>query len=160
MLTSTVKGTDLGGQILRNTLFLRYCVYPPYTPPHCDGCNAAFSICHVLDCNKGGLITTGHIKLPDEVSDLAGKAFTHYCVRYYHLIHPCFYVQEGKEKPKGSLPKNPCDEKDMSKQKLDLLIHEIWKRGTDSIHEMHVVNTDYLYHQKKLQEKFLLTAEK
>ena len=35
-----------------------------------------FFIFHALDCKKGGLITTHHIKLHDAAADLAGKYFT------------------------------------------------------------------------------------
>ena len=32
-----------------------------------------------------------------------------------------------------------------SEQKGDLLIRDLWKNGTDSIHDMRVVNTDAVY---------------
>ena len=60
MLTSTVKGTDLGGQILRNTLFLRYVVDTPYLPLNCEGCNDTLSISRYLYSKKGGLIINHH----------------------------------------------------------------------------------------------------
>ena len=43
---------------------------------HCDGCGAAFTICHALDCKKGGLVIARRNNLRDEVADLAGKPFT------------------------------------------------------------------------------------
>ena len=43
---------------------------------HCDGCGAALSIFHTLDCNKGSLITERHNEIRDGVTELAGKAFT------------------------------------------------------------------------------------
>ena len=55
---------------------LHLCIYPPGLLSHSDGCGAAFSICHALDCKKGGLITARHNNIRDGVSDLVGKAFT------------------------------------------------------------------------------------
>ena len=46
---STVNGTELGAQELRDAIFLRYGLEPPDLPKYCDGCNARFSICHALD---------------------------------------------------------------------------------------------------------------
>ena len=40
-----------------------------------------------------------------------------------------------------------------------LLIHSLYQRGTDSIHEMSVMNTDALSHHNKSLEKCLLIVE-
>ena len=45
-------------------------------PKLCNGCNAALSIFHALDCNRGGLVTARHNELRDGVADLYGKYFT------------------------------------------------------------------------------------
>ena len=47
-----------------------------------------------------------------------------------------------------------------SEQNGDLLIRDLWKRGTESIHDMHVVNTGALSHRKKLPEKYLQMSER
>ena len=59
---------------------------PPDFPKNCDGCNAQFSICHALDCKRGGLVTARHNELRDRVADMAGKAFTPSHVRNDPLI--------------------------------------------------------------------------
>ena len=74
--TSTVNGTDLGAQEWRDAAFLRYGLDPPDLPKNCDGCNARLSICHALDCKRGGLVTARHNEFRDEVANLAGRAFT------------------------------------------------------------------------------------
>ena len=49
----------------------------------------------------------------------------------------------------GSLLNNPYVALDHSEQKGDLLICDLWKIGTDSIHDVRAVNTDTLsYHNK------------
>ena len=52
-----------------------YGIKPTNLPSHCNVCGVSFSICHALECKKGGLITARHNKLHDGVNDLAGKAF-------------------------------------------------------------------------------------
>ena len=52
VLPTTVTGKELGLQELRDSLFLHYGIDTPDFPSHCNGCGAAFSICHALDCKK------------------------------------------------------------------------------------------------------------
>ena len=73
---STVNRTELGAQEWRDAAFLRYGLNPPDLPKNCDDCNARFSICHTLDCKRGGLVTARHNELRDGVADLASRAFT------------------------------------------------------------------------------------
>ena len=72
----TVNGTKLGAQEWRDAAFLRYGLEPTDLPKHYDGCNARISICHALNCKRGGLVTARHNELREGVTDLAGKAFT------------------------------------------------------------------------------------
>ena len=84
---STVNGTELGAQEWRDAAFLRYILESPDLSKNYDGCNARFSICHALDCKRGGLVTARHNELRDGVTDLAGKAFTPSHVRNNPLIY-------------------------------------------------------------------------
>ena len=59
-----------------------------------------------------------------------------------------------------SLFNNPPVGKYTSEQKGYMLVHDLWQIGTDSIHDMCVVNNDSLYHQNKLQYKCLQTEDK
>ena len=86
VLLSTFNGMELGAQEWRDDLFLWYGLEPPDLPTYCDGCQAKFSISHLLDCKKGGLVTARHNELCDRVADLVGKAFTPSCVRNDPLI--------------------------------------------------------------------------
>ena len=45
-----------------------------------------------------------------------------------------------------------------TEQKGDLLIHDLWKNGNDSVHENRVVNTDVKSHSGKTPEKCLHEA--
>ena len=42
---------------------------------------------------------------------------------------------------------------EVTEQKGDLLIREIWQNGTDSVHDMRVVNTYAKSHRTKYQER-------
>ena len=46
-----------------------------------------------------------------------------------------------------------------TEQKGDLLIRDLWQNGTDSVHDMCVVNTDTKSHSEKPPEKCLPEAE-
>ena len=84
---STVNGTELGAQEWRDAAFLRYGLEPPDLPKHCNGCNTKFSICHALDCKRGGLVTARRNELRDGVADLASRAFILSHVRNDPLIY-------------------------------------------------------------------------
>ena len=64
----------------------------------------------------------------------------------------------GSTKPKPTR-ETPAAPEDID-QKGDLLIRDLWKYGTDSVHDMRVVNTDALSYLKKAPEKCLHEAEK
>ena len=49
---------------------------------------------------------------------------------------------------------------EVTEQKGDLLIRELWQNGTDSVHNMHVINTDAKSHMAKSPEKCLHEAER
>ena len=149
---STVNGTELGAQECCDVLFLRYGIDPPDLPTHCDGCQAKFLISHALDCKKGGLVTTHHNKLRDRVADLAGKAFTPSHVRNDPLIYSGHAVKRTKATPAGGSRNNDqagAPPTEVTKQKGDFLIRDIWQNGMDSVHDMRFVNTDAKSHWTK-----------
>ena len=92
---------------------------------------------------------THHKKLCYGVANLVDKSFTpsHMCDD--PLIHLGCVLQEVKDQPTGWHLKNMPLENETSEQKGGMLIRYLWHRGTDSIHEMHDVNTDDLSYRKK-----------
>ena len=153
----------MGAQEWSNTLFLRYGLEPLDLPTYCDGCQAKFSISHALDCKKGGLVTARHNKLCDEVADLAGKAFTPSHVRDNSLIYSGRAVKRTKAAPdgaNGNSGQSVAQPTEVTEKKGDLLIRDLWQQGTDSVHNMRVVNTDAPTHKKKDPEKCLHEAER
>ena len=125
---STVNGMELGAQEWRDSAFLRYGLESPDLPKYCDGCNAWFSICHALDCKRGGLVKARHNELHDGVADLAGKAFTPSHVRNNPLIYQGCAVKRTKAKPAG--PSGITNTEDTppvaTEQKVNLLFWDLW----------------------------------
>ena len=101
MIPLTDNGKELGVQEWRDSLFLHYVIEPPDLTSNCDGCGAAFTICHDLECKKGGLIMEHQHNIRDGVTDLAGKAFTPAHVCDDTKIFPGSAVRGGKAKAKG-----------------------------------------------------------
>ena len=160
--SSTVNGTELGAQEWRDALFLRYGLEPPDLLTYCDGCNAKLTICHALDCNRGGLVTERHNEIRDKVADLAGKAFATSHVRDDPLIFVSLSKKRTKAKParaSGTTDRDRAPSPEVTKQKGDLLIHDLWQNGTDSVHDMCVVSTDAKSHSAKTPEKCLQEVE-
>ena len=160
---STVNGTVLGEHELRDLLFLRYGLETTDLPTYCDGCNTKFTICHALNCKRGGLVTARHNELRDGVADLAGKAFTLSHVRDNPLILVGRAVKRTKEMPAGDSGTTDQAESpppEVTEQKGDLPIRDFWKNGMGSVHDMLVVNTDAKYHMAKAPEKCLQEAER
>ena len=58
--------------------------------------------------------------------------------------------------PAGSNLTKPTDETtaapEVTEQKVDLLIRDLWQQGTGSVHDMRVVNTDALSYVRKSPE--------
>ena len=135
----------------------------PIPPPHYyDGCNANFNICHALDCKWGGLVMALHNKLRDEVADLEGKAFTPSHVSDDLLIFSGCAMKRSKENPsriKGTTVLDVMPPIGAMEQKGDLLIRDLWQNGTDSLHDMRIVNIDAKSYSAKTLEECLQEAE-
>ena len=73
-------------------------------------------------------------------------------------------MRRVKPPPARSTTPNPPSETtaapEFTEQKGDLLIRDLWKQVNDSVHDMHVLNTDTLTYLSKAPEKCLHEAEK
>ena len=81
----------------------------------------------------------------------------------YPLIYSGSAVRRTKATLAGSNKTKPSEHPvapEVTEQKGDLLIWDLWQQGTYSVHKMRVVNTDTLTYQLKAPEKCLYEAEK
>ena len=79
------------------------------------------------------------------------------------LIYSGRSVRRTKPKLSGSTKTQPSEQPvapEVTEQKGGLLICDLWQLGTNSFHDMRVVNTDALTSQSKASEKCLHEAEK
>ena len=79
------------------------------------------------------------------------------------LIFAGCAVKRPNEKPDRTkattLPSN-MSPLEATGKKGDLLVRNLWQNGTESVHDMHVMNTDVKSHSAKTQEKFLHEVNK
>ena len=104
-----------------------------------------------------------HNELRDGVAELEGKASTPSYVRYNPLIYSGHAVNRTKAIPAGDSRNNdqaggPLPE--VTDQKGNFLIRDIWPNGTDSVQDMCVMNTDAKSHMKKYPKRCLQEAER
>ena len=97
-------------------------------------------------------------ELCDGVVDLAGKDFTPSHMRDDPLIFAGRAVRRTKSTPagvSGTTDQDGTPPPEVTEQKGDLLIRGLWKNGTESVHDMRVMNTDAKSHSAKTPEKCL-----
>ena len=73
-------------------------------------------------------------------------------------------MSRTKPKPAESKLTTPSDAttaaQEVTEQKGDLLIRDLWKQGIDSVHDMGVVSTDALAYVRRSPEKCLHEAKR
>ena len=104
-----------------------------------------------------------HNELHDGVAELTGKAFTPSHVRNYPLIFSGSVMKRTKATPvgaSGTIDQTGAPPSEVTEQKEDLLIRDLWQNGMDSVHNMRVINTDAKSHIAKAPEKCLQEAKR
>ena len=76
MMPHKLNGTLLTRNQWKYNLRLRYGLRPLDICLNCDGCEANFSIQHVLSCKKGGLVSIWYDDTRNKVGALAALALT------------------------------------------------------------------------------------
>ena len=111
---------DLSPQQFRDALFLRYNRSLILMPPTCDGCGAAFTLSHALDCRRGGLVVRRHNEIRDALGDLA-------CLAYKDVIREPV-VRDGDADVPGLI--------------ADLGVRGVWQPQVEALFDVRVVDTD------------------
>ena len=147
MLPSTGDGSEPGAEEWRNNLFLCYDIEPLELHLTATHETQFFCICNSLDCNKGGLTMNRHNKIRDGVAELPGKESTPSHVCGYPLIHKGVSVQERKINSHRYHPPTIHQLLQITRSRREIIIRDLWKRGTESIHEIRVMKTDAFSYQ-------------
>jgi hypothetical protein len=157
VMPSTLNGTELSSQEFRDALLLRYARSPGDLPSQCDGCGAAFSVRHALECKTGGLVIMRHNEITEELCDLASKALTPSAIR----LEPMINNGGNAASVKTPDPKAPVQRlHTFDEERGDLLIRGFWARGTDAIIDVRVTDTDAKSYRSKDPHKVLAQQEK
>ena len=104
-----------------------------------------------------------HNELQDGVADLDDKAFTPSEVHDDPIIFEGCAMKSPEATPSGasgSTDRYGAPPPEATKEKEDLLICDLRQNGTDSVHNMRVVNTDAKSHSMKTPEKCLQDVER
>ena len=92
------------------------------TANFCDRCGASFSLCHALDCRKGGLVTQHHNEIRDALGDIL--------VTGYNEMLRQLTMRESDD-----LTNTPA-------LVADLRVRVVWQPQTAALHDVCVVDTD------------------
>ena len=93
-------------------------------------------------------------------SDLSSKYFTPTHVRYDPLIYAGCVVQSTKTHTSGFKPSSSIKKSEAKEQKGNLIISDLCNNGTDSVHDISVVNTDAKSCLTNTQDRCLQDAAK
>ena len=110
----------LSPQQFRDALSLRYNRSLMLMLPTGDGCGAAFTLSHAMDCRRGGLVVRRHNEICDALGDLA-------CLAYKDVIQEPI-VCDGDADGPGPI--------------VDLGVCRVWQPQGEALFDVHVVDTD------------------
>jgi hypothetical protein len=121
-----------------------------------DGFQQKFSVRHVIECKRGGLVILRHNEIPEELSDLASKAFFPSAVCDEPRIHTS-RAAELKSSPKNQespavkrLFQNNC-----TKDGSNISVPGLWACGTNCIIDVRITDVDAKYQRFKDPHKVL-----
>jgi hypothetical protein len=117
--------------------------------PTCDRCGASFSTRHNSSCAKGRLVISRNNELRYELCDMVSRAFQPSVIRYEPKIHKCHPTQAGQ----------PCTPMAENGDHGDVRIRGLCERGSASILDVRVTDTEAPNYQMKDPSKVLKAAE-
>ena len=142
---STDFGTALSALEFRDALRLRFGLTPLDLPQMCDGCpNSRFTVGHALQCKRGGLIRARHEDVAAEWSSLCAQALTPSAV----ADEPTIPTVNNANSPARTALRG------------DVSAHGFWSRGTTTVFDICVTDTDAHSHRNRDPLSILRRQEK
>ena len=108
-------------------------------PANCDGCGAATSLEHALDCKMGGLVIQRHNEVRDVIGDLASVAY--------------------KDIVKEPVVQEANDADGVPSLIADLSIRGVWQPQTGALFDVRVTDTDAPSDSQRVVSAILSSAE-
>ena len=108
-------------------------------PANCDGCGAATSLEHALDCKKVGLVTQRHNEVRDVIGDLASVVF--------------------KEVVKEPVVQEANNAEGVPSLIADFSIRGVWQPQTVVLFDVRVTDTDVPSYSQRVVSAILSSAE-
>ena len=137
VMPSRRYNTLLSQEEFQDNARLRFGLRPLRLCDRCDGCGAAFSVEHALNCKKGGLVCIRHNDVRDEAAALCAHALSPSCVKCEPKIFYGTGVRAGQQAEQGSAAGAAGDG-----ARGDLSAHGLWKRGETTVLDIKVMDTD------------------
>ena len=107
---------------------------------------------HALNCKKGGLIDIRHDEAQAEWHELCARAHTPSAVSDEPLIH------SGQDVPRGA--RAAAGSESQPEIRGDVAVHGFWRRGTTTVFDIRVTDTDCPSYRGRAPEKVLAKHER
>jgi hypothetical protein len=154
-MPNRLNGTDLSGGEFRDSLRLRYGIAPEGLPGTCDGCGSRFTVDHALTCSRGGLITLRHNDVAKEWGHLCSVAYTPAAISDEPRIHT---GRDGGNVAAAAAGGRPVESPPGDRG--DVGVHGFWERGSTTIFDIRVTDTDAQSYRGQEPLKVLANQEK
>ena len=129
---------NLSAQEFRDAICLRYMKPLLNLPPTCDGCGAAFTTIHALDCRKGGLVSLRHNEIRDLLCELSS-------IVWNNVVREPVIQESSTSLSEGLI--------------ADLAVRGVWQRQCTAMFDVRILDSDSPSYSNKSPQSVVAAAE-
>jgi len=155
-MPNTLNGTELSADEFRDNLRIRFGLTPASLPHRCEGCGERFSVEHAMSCKKGGLVMLRHNDVVAEWHHLCAKALGSTAITDEPLIHTSRDVRQAGANGNG----NGNVTTPQPELRGDIAAHGFWRRGTTTIFDVRITDTEVASNRGQDPKKVLKRHER